>query len=173
MIRAEKGLYMIELLIALAISSMLSAAIVNCMAQTVRLASSGQNLIQANQIEDSVLEVMRGSSFAFLKDANREEPYLCARGGTYQNPRFVRSNGDVASLLGSVAPFCCKGPGFSKAANDNVFQGDVLLQIKFFDRSAMKAPDKVSVEVITDWMEGNNHKKHSILVFLYDNGIRS
>jgi len=62
-IRSQAGIYLLELLIAVATCAMLGAALAGTTAETMRLASAGQNQILATNIAQLIVDNVRGKPF--------------------------------------------------------------------------------------------------------------
>lgn len=62
-IRAPRGVYMIELIMAIAVSSMLAAALVGVMADTERLSTAGQNQIVAAAVAQELIDNIRNTLY--------------------------------------------------------------------------------------------------------------
>lgn len=161
--RNSKGVYMIELIMAIAISALLSAALIQAMAESMRLANSAQTVIQMNTIEAGILDYLRTKGFAFIWDACIGKQYVVSQDGKFLEPVFVRPTGETVRLFGIRAPYACRDQGFSKTAEDNVFRGTVTLKLQQIDGSPNTAiDDKIHVEVLIDWLENNSPRHDSI-----------
>ncbi|QQR58973.1 MAG: hypothetical protein IPG59_05630 [Candidatus Melainabacteria bacterium] len=68
-VRSERGVYVVELLIALALGALMSFALLNTLSESLRLVTSSQNQTTAHLISSELLEWSRAVGYEYLKNA--------------------------------------------------------------------------------------------------------
>ena len=167
--RTIKGVYMIELLMAIATSSLLSAALVSSLADTERLSTSGQNQIMASSIVQEQIDNTRNSLYDTLHQWSAPSPgetytLLVNRSEAGQvGPSFINNRPLMLDLVND---------GWSEAAAKNLFQGTVTETIiDNGDSGAM--PNTLTIKVIATWHEGDSLRTYELDTLVAKDGIHN
>jgi hypothetical protein len=140
---------MVELIIALATSSLLAAALVSSMAESQRLSDYGQNLIVATAIAQGQV------------DSTRNTPYNSLAASTGAHELKVRPSSPTGSLIPVVAP----RPLLLDSAK---FEGRVFETI-----AAGPYIDTLRVTILITWVEGPATRNYSLTTLVAKNGINN
>jgi hypothetical protein len=157
--RDESGVYMIELIMSIAASSLLSAALVSNLAQTQAFSNSGQNHILAACIAQEQVDNARNTSFADLMAQRGTHELLINRkdldeAGPPINPRPLLL--DLANL------------DWTDAGRKNIFDGSVTEDIE-------NGPfaNTLLVTIQINWVEGPAHRNYVLTTLVSQNGIHN
>ena len=173
----ESGFYMIELILALATSGMLAAALALNIAETERFSSAGQNQILAMAIVQEQLDNARNTSYDDL--------------ASWAGTHVLKVNNPDPTYVGCPAPSCggvCKlnsrplqvdmvnldwlemdpTPGGGK---QNVFRGTVTEKVIPPPASPFAQTIQVIVEAV--WQEGSNTRRYRLETLVSKNGINN
>lgn len=151
--RSCAGVYMIEMLLAIATSSVLAAALVANLADTERLATSGQNQIIAAAIAQELIDNTRNAMYDSLAPGTYND-FLLNRTGSGQSGGSLNPRPLLLDLVnqnyGVVNPF---NPHGVLQPYTNLFQGTVSQKIIDNGSSGRLAHTK-TVVVTVSWNEG-------------------
>lgn len=175
--RTESGVYMIELIMAIATSSMLCAALVGTLAQTERLSTSGQNQIiaaalaqeQIDNVRNTLYGDLAAGSFSLL--LNRRE--LGQEGPSDVNPRpllFDLYNHDWRTPLERA-----KGVNQTECAAASQFQQlglDAAITETVVDNGTSgQLANTKTVTITINWTEGPDVKTYTVSTLVAKHGI--
>jgi len=144
------GAYMVELLIAIATSSMLAAALVGSMAESERLSSFGQNEILVAAIAQEQIDSTRNTPYDYLDSK---------KGLTYEL---------------KVAPSSAYGTTDQRFAprelllDSSKFQGRVYEKIE-----SGPYANTLKVTITINWQEGQSTRSYVLSTLIAKNGINS
>jgi len=147
--RRQKGVYMVELLIALVASTLLSAALVSSMAESERLSDVGQNLVVATTMAQGQI------------DSTRNTPYFSLGANVGNHELKVKASSASGSLIPVVAP----RPLLLDSAK---FEGRVFETI-----AAGPYTDTLQVTITINWTEGQATRSYSLTTLVAKNGINN
>lgn len=151
--RTSSGVYMIEMLLAIATSTMLAAALVANLADTERLASAGQNQIIATAVAQELIDNTRNAMYDSLIPGTYED-FLVNRTASGQCGNSLNPRPLLLDLVNQNYSFVnpSNEPGVLQQYT-NVFQGKVTQQI--IDNGAAGALGNTKTVVVTvTWNEG-------------------
>jgi len=174
---SEGGYYMIELILALATSGMLAAALALNIAETERFSSSGQNQILAMSIVQEQIDNARNTSYDDL--------------ASWAGTHVLKVNNPDPNYAGCPAPSCggvCRlnsrplqvdmvtldwlemdpSAGGSK---QNVFRGTVTEKV--IPPPASPFPKTIQVVVEAVWQEGSSTRRYRLETLVSKNGINN
>jgi hypothetical protein len=140
---------MVELLLAIATSSLLAAALVSNMAESQRLSDYGQNQIMASTIAQEQI------------DSTRNTPYnsLAANLGQFE------LKATPSSTSGALVPIIAPRP---LLLDSSKFAGRVFERIELGPYQ-----DTLKVTITINWQEGNSNKNYSLSTLVAKNGINN
>lgn len=175
--RKPAGVYMIELITAIAVSAMLSAALVGAMADTERLSTAGQNQIIAAAIAQEQIDNVRDTLYGSLAP------------GTYTlllNRRNSGESGPAAvnprPLLFDLQTFDWRTPA-ERAENADPVNCQASRQFQSLGADATVTEQVVdngtsgslaqtkTVTVTINWSEGETPKSYVVTTLVAQNGI--
>jgi len=147
--RLQNGVYMVELLIALATSTLLAAALVSSMAESERLSNVGQNLIVATTMAQGQI------------DSTRNTPYNSLAANVGNHELKVKPSSPTGSLIPVVSP----RPLLLDSAK---FDGRIFETI-----AAGPYTDTLQVTITINWTEGLASRTYSLTTLVAKNGINN
>lgn len=166
--RSQSGIYLVELLVAVFISSLLAAALAENMSETLRLTSSGQNQIIAAAIGQELVDNARNTSYASL---------CTMAGNTYTlNVNSSNSGNPVSSrpLMMDLT-----GLDWTQDAENNQFDGTVSETLSnagwgnYTDPILGSIPNGIRVDILINWNERQMPKTYSLSTYISRNGIHN
>jgi hypothetical protein len=170
--RADTGVYMLELIMAIAASGVLSAALVSSMAESEKLSSAGQNQIIASAIAQEQIDNARNTSYGDLEawagdhspGINRSQDgdfTFCEHGACGVGVGNCRLNRRPLQIDN-------QDEAWSDAAEANRFQGTLQETI-----AAGPYPDTLRVTIAVNWKEGNANKNYTLVTLISKDGIHN
>ena len=155
--RSDHGIYLIEFLVALVVSTTIAQILIDSISQTERFSSSGQGQLLATTIAEEVLDFARGSSIADLQNIMPTSPHTLPinTGDGSIDPAFPRLL--VMDLQNLV---------WSQPAQANRFAGTVTETVGY----SSTYPSMIQVTVQVQWTESggmSRNYKVSTLVSKY------
>lgn len=155
--RAESGVYMIEMLMAIATTALLLAALCDNLSLCTRFATSGQNQALAFSIAQEQIDNTRNTpygslplgTFTLLVNRNSISEF-----GPAVNPR--------ALLLDTVSQ------AWSTAAKNNAFSGTVTETV-----SLGPYPNTKQVVITVSWVEGTATRTFQLATLVSQQGIHN
>lgn len=171
-VRSASGIYLVELLVAVFISSLLAAALAENMSETLRLTNSGQNQIIAAAIGQELVDNARNTSYA------QGNPNLC---GMIGNTYTLNVNSSNAGNPVSSRPLMMDltSLDWSQDAENNKFTGTVTESLSnanwgsFTDPILGSIPNGIRVDITVTWNEVRMPKTYSLSTFISRNGIHN
>lgn len=155
--RNTVGAYLVETLVALVLGTLFAFALLNILAETMRLTSSNENRQSADLIVQSVLDSIK-----------RTDPSLCEI-GTYTLLVNSQTSGERGPAIHPLPVGLNIGDfGWNAKSKGNKFQGSVILDIK-----AGASPETKNAVVTAIWSDASNigGKKTGTLTSVYSKGI--
>ncbi|GEM_PF-3285720 len=169
--RAPMGSTMIELIMAIAVSSMLAAAMVGAMADTSRLSTSGQNQIIASALAQEQIDNIRNTQYNDLTPlAGQTFTLLVNRSASGQsgpaqvNPRPLLI--DAINLDWRTPAEVSAGVSQTSPQALSEFNGTVTETVE-----NSQYPNAVLVTVEVDWQEGTSARKYVVSTLVTKYGI--
>jgi type II secretory pathway pseudopilin PulG len=176
-LRTKSGVYMIELIAAIATSAMLSAALVETMASTERLSTSGQNQIIAAAVAqeqvDNVRDTLYGNLIAGTYTLLLNKRTLADAGPTSVNPR---------PLLFDLLDFDWRTPA-ERAANSSQIACSASSEFQNLGADASVTETVVdngtsgslantkTITITINWTEGIDQRTYVVSTLVAQNGI--
>lgn len=175
--RSEGGVYMIELIMAIATSSMLCAALVGTLAQTERLSTSGQNQIIAAALAQEQIDNVRNTLYGNLAAGtytlllNRRE--LGQFGPSEVNPRpllFDLYSHDWRTPLerakGVDQTACAAATQFQQLGLDAAITETVV-----DNGTGGPLANTKTITIVINWTEGQDVKTYTVTTLVAKHGI--
>jgi hypothetical protein len=175
--RTESGVYMIELIMAIATSSMLCAALVGTLAQTERLSTSGQNQIIAAALAQEQIDNVRNTLYGNLSAGtyslllNRRE--IGQAGPADVNPRpllFDLYSHDWRTPLerakGVDQTACAAATQFQQLGLDAAITESVV-----DNGTSGQLANTKTVTITINWTEGPDVRTYTVSTLVAKNGI--
>lgn len=173
--RSDSGIYLVELLVAVFISSLLAAALAENMSETFRLTSSGQNQIIAAAIGQELVDNARNTTY-FHQDAS--VPNLCHMLGSH-SLQVNQANSSTSPVNTRPLMLDLTNLDWTDDADDNKFVGTVQEVISdagwgsYVDPALGPIPNGMRVDITVSWAERNMNKTYSLTTFISRNGIHN
>lgn len=157
--RSDSGMYLLELIMAIAASGVLAAALVGNMADTQRLSNAGQNQILAAAIAQEQIDSARNITYQSLLGMKGSYTLLVNKEGSGEvgpilNPRPLLL--DLVSL------------DWTAAGKANKFAGTVIETI-----ADGPYTDTLRVTVVSNWKEGTQNRSYSLSTLISRYGIHN
>lgn len=176
--RTQAGVYMIELIMAIAVSAMLSAALVQTLADTERLSTAGQNQIIAAALAQEQIDNVRNTLYGDLQIGTFElllnKRQASDAGPDKVNPRPLlfdltafdwRTPSERAGQADQIT--CAASNQFRRLGSDEVITD---AQITETVANGPIANTKL-VTVRVSWSEGPAPKQYVVQTLVAQNGI--
>lgn len=160
------GIFMIELLVAVIVASIMGTAIVNTMAGALRVSTKAQSQVLATCIAQQVVDACRNRNFNDLITP-------AAAGGCMGTGQRLTVNNDGASTTSPVFPRSLllelNDPNtvWNKETKENAFVGTVVADIARVDS------DNASVNVTVSWEEHGGRRQFTTSTVITRFGLRS
>lgn len=173
--RSEAGIYLVELLVAVFISTLLAAALAENMSQTLKLTNSGQNQIIAAAIGQELVDNARNTTY-FHPDAS--VPNLCHMLGNH-TLEVNEANTSTSPVASRPLMLDLTNLDWSQDADDNQFVGTVTETISdagwgsYTDPTLGAIPNGIRVDILVSWNERNMPKTYSLTTYISRNGIHN
>lgn len=145
-LRGQEGVYLLELLVAVFVSSLFAATLMGNFADTSRLATAGQNQILAADIAQSIIDNARNTSYKTLYDNKGTYTILVNRTSSGQGGPAILSRPVLLDMINNV---------YAIATEHNLFNANVTETIG--DGSY---PNTLVVTVNISWREGTANKNY-------------
>jgi type II secretory pathway pseudopilin PulG len=171
-VRNEKGVYLVELLVAVFISSLFAAAVASSMADSTRLTTSSQNQVLAANIAQELIDNARNTPFNTLATYCQSTPYALlvnktssAETGPAVQPRPLLL--DMSSHT------------WSTDSKRNLFRGTVTELVQGLDTAfavtTANPPPYIRVTITITWIDGSttNNKTYSLQTLISEQGIHN
>jgi type II secretory pathway pseudopilin PulG len=167
--RRNTGLYMLELLIALATSSALAAALVSNLAETQRFTTSGQENIMAFAVAQEIMDMARNLPFGSL-GANTETVVYQMQVNRL-TPADPPSDSPFvhALLIDNTNP----NVTWSDAAQKNLFDGSATLEVSPKDVDLLGNTVSKRLKVTVRWPSENPVHTYEMNTIISSNGIHN
>lgn len=167
-VRSDSGIYLVELLVAVFISSLLAAALAENMSQTLKLTSSGQNQIVAAAIGQELIDNARNTDYAVLS-------------GLVGNTYTLNINSSNSGSPVNTRPLMLDltNLDWSTDAENNKFVGTVTEMLtnagwgSYTDATGAVLPNGVKVDITVNWTEIKMNKTYTVSTFISRNGIHN
>jgi len=161
--RNELALYLIELLVSIAVAALVSAALVEGLADCERISSQGQCQILAAAMAQEQIDNARNSSYADLaalvgSTQTLQVNKIDTTSGPSLNPRPLLM--DQMNLV------------WTPAAITNEFQGTATETVDIANVPGLPAA-MLKVTVTVSWKEGGNTRTYSQSTLIAPNGIHN
>lgn len=167
-LRSSSGIYLVELLVAVFISSLLAAALAENMSETLRLTNCGQNQIIAAAIGQELVDNARNTSYSSLCNMIGQTYTLNVNSSNSGNPVSSRPLMlDLTSL------------DWTQDAENNKFSGTVSESLSdagwgsYADPILGNIPNGIKVDITISWTEVQMPKTYSLSTFISRNGIHN
>lgn len=139
--RSRRGVYLVELLIALALGSLFSFVLLNTLSESLRLVTSSQNQTTAHLITSELLEWTRVVGFEYLKSAPSFSQITI-------NRTSANEPGSDTSIRDDVLMLDDFAEKWSEVAKSGEFRGKVTYQIELGPEV-----DSRKITITVEWVD--------------------
>lgn len=170
--RNESGLYLVELLVAVVISSMFAASLAASMADSTRMSSSSQNQVLAANIAQELIDNARNTPFATLANYCSSTPYtlLVNKTGSSQTGPVILPRPLLLDMSSHT---------WTADSQRNLFRGTVTELVQGLDTgfstTTANPPPYIRVTITINWIDGSTtgQKNYTLSTIISEHGIHN
>lgn len=148
-VRSQKGVYVVELLIALALGALFSFTLLSTLSESLRLVTSSQNQTTAHLISNELLEWTRVVGYEYLKNAPSYSEIRI-------NRTVANEPGSDTNIRDEVLMLDDFSEEWSQLAESGTFKGKVTYQIEPGIDS-----DSKKIMIVVEWIDNTTFGANS------------